>query len=86
MQGLMSRRAGADEQGRLQGALAGLMGISGVVAPVLFTQSFSLAIGRYRHLGVPGFPFLLAAVILLAAMAIGAAATRDRGTRTPPSG
>jgi DHA1 family tetracycline resistance protein-like MFS transporter len=75
MQGLMTRRVHADEQGRLQGALAGLMGIAGVVAPVLFTQSFSLAIGPYRDAGLPGFPFLLAALILVIAMAVGARAT-----------
>lgn len=76
MQGLMSRRVGADHQGRLQGALASLMGIAGVVAPVLFTQTFSLAIGRYAYLGLPGAPFLLAGLILLGAMGIAAAVTR----------
>ncbi len=34
LQGLMTRRVGADEQGRLQGAIASVMGIAGVIAPV----------------------------------------------------
>ena len=70
LQGLMTRRVGPDEQGRLQGALASLMGIAGVIAPVLYTQLFAAAIGRYRALGVPGAPFFLAALLLVAAIAI----------------
>ena len=70
LQGLMTRRVGPDEQGRLQGALASLMGIAGVIAPVLYTQVFAAAIGRYRALGVPGAPFFLAALLLIAAIAI----------------
>ena len=87
MQGLMTRRVGADEQGRLQGALASLMGIAGVVAPVLFTQTFAAAIGRFRGLGLPGAPFLLAAALLVLAAAIGARAGNEGvATRsaTPP--
>src|SRR6266704_1362676 len=68
LQGLMTRRVGADEQGRLQGAIASVMGIAGVIAPVLFTQVFAAAIGRLRGVGVPGAPFLLAALLLVAAM------------------
>ena len=69
LQGLMTRRVRPDEQGRLQGALGSLMGIAGVIAPVLFTQVFAAAIGRFRGFGVPGAPFLLAALLLVGAMA-----------------
>jgi MFS transporter, DHA1 family, tetracycline resistance protein len=72
LQGLMTRRVAAEEQGRLQGALASLMGIAGVIAPLLFTRVFAEAIGPYRRYGVPGAPFLLAAGILVAAMIVGA--------------
>jgi len=70
LQGLMTRRVGADEQGRLQGAIASVMGIAGVIAPVLFTQVFAAAIGRFQGLGVPGAPFLLAALLLVTAMLV----------------
>jgi DHA1 family tetracycline resistance protein-like MFS transporter len=70
LQGLMTRRVGPDEQGRLQGALASVMGIAGVIAPVLFTQVFAAAIGPFRTLGVPGAPFLLAALLLVAAIVV----------------
>src|SRR5207249_1794617 len=66
----MTRRVGADEQGRLQGAIASVMGIAGVIAPVLFTQVFAAAIGRVRGAGVPGAPFLLAALLLVTAMVV----------------
>src|SRR5207245_2581931 len=56
LQGLMTRRVGPDEQGRLQGALGCLMGIAGVIAPLLFTQVFAAAIGPFRAAGVPGAP------------------------------
>ena len=70
LQGLMTRRVGADEQGRLQGAIASVMGIAGVIAPVLFTQVFAAAIGRFRASGLPGAPFLLAALLLVTAMVV----------------
>ena len=70
LQGLMTRRVGPDEQGRLQGALGSLMGIAGVIAPLLFTQVFAAAIGPFRAAGVPGAPFLLAALLLVTAMAV----------------
>lgn len=70
LQGLMTRRVGPDAQGRLQGALGSLMGIAGVIAPVLFTQVFAAAIGPFRGVGLPGAPFLLAALLLVAAMTV----------------
>ena len=70
LQGLMTRRVGPDEQGRLQGAIASIMGIAGVIAPALYTQVFAAAIGPFRGLGVPGAPFLLAALLLVAAMLV----------------
>ena len=79
LQGLMTRRVGPDEQGRLQGALASLMGIAGVIAPVLFTQTFAAAIGPFRELGAPGAPFLLAALLLVAAVVV----VRGAATSSP---
>lgn len=79
LQSLMSSKVAADEQGRLQGAIASLMGVAGVVAPLMFTQVFALSIGRYRGLGVPGAAFLLASVLLAAAAVISGIATRPAG-------
>src|SRR5256886_9954964 len=46
------------------------MGIAGVIAPLLFTQVLAAAIGRFQGLGVPGAPFLLAALLLVTAMVV----------------
>jgi DHA1 family tetracycline resistance protein-like MFS transporter len=68
LQGMMTRQVRPEEQGRLQGAIASLLGVAGVIAPVLFTQVFALMIGRFKALGIPGAPFLLAALLLVGAM------------------
>jgi DHA1 family tetracycline resistance protein-like MFS transporter len=75
-QGLMTARVPPDEQGRLQGAVSSLMGVSALMGPLLFTQSFAVAIGPARGLGVPGAPFLLASSLLALALVL---ATRARG-------
>ena len=76
--GLMSRRVGADEQGQLQGANASIQGIANLIGPGLFTLAFSLAIRPDLGLHLPGAPFLLAGLMLLAAMVLGWRVTRPR--------
>jgi len=70
LQGLMTRRLGPDEQGQLQGALASLAGIAGVVGPGTFTQTFAAAIDPRRDWHLPGAPFLLSAALLAVAFGI----------------
>jgi DHA1 family tetracycline resistance protein-like MFS transporter len=77
-QGLMSRRVSASEQGQLQGANNSLQGIANMIAPAAFTQLFAYAIGPARAADLPGAPFLLAALCLLAAALISWRATRVR--------
>ncbi|HEX4179601.1 MAG TPA: TCR/Tet family MFS transporter [Caulobacteraceae bacterium] len=48
-QGMMSRRVGPTQQGRLQGANAGLMALAGIIGPVLFTQVFAWSITPPGH-------------------------------------
>jgi DHA1 family tetracycline resistance protein-like MFS transporter len=71
----MTRRVTPSEQGRLQGARASLMGIAGLIAPALFTQTFAVAIAPERSFHVPGAAFLLAAGLLLASLLIAARVT-----------
>jgi len=75
-QSLMSRRVSPNEQGQLQGAQSSLQGVAGLIGPGIFTLSFAYCIAPQRGWDVPGAPFLLAALLLLAGMAIGARATR----------
>jgi DHA1 family tetracycline resistance protein-like MFS transporter len=70
-QALMSRRISPSEQGQLQGANSSIASIGALVGPAIFTGSFSLLLGA-----LPGAPFGLAALILLAALAVALWATR----------
>jgi DHA1 family tetracycline resistance protein-like MFS transporter len=69
-QGLMSHRVSASEQGQLQGALASIMGIGGMIAPSLFTQTFAYFIGTGAPWHLPGAPLLLAALLTTFAFAL----------------
>jgi MFS transporter, DHA1 family, tetracycline resistance protein len=75
-QGIMSRRVSPSEQGQLQGANSSVMGITGMIGPGLFTLTFAAFIGRYSDVHLPGAPFLLAALLMLAAVVLAARATR----------
>ena len=65
-QSIMSRSIPPNRQGQLQGAINSLRGISGLIGPVLFTWVFSLSIGAHPLLHLPGSPFYLAGLMLLA--------------------
>jgi DHA1 family tetracycline resistance protein-like MFS transporter len=81
MQALMTRRVSPSEQGQLQGAIASLVGIAGLIGPSLFTQTFAFFIGPQTVWHVPGAPFLLASILLLLAMTIAWRTTKPRESR-----
>jgi DHA1 family tetracycline resistance protein-like MFS transporter len=68
LQGLMSRRVAANEQGKLQGANGSITSIAGLIGPTLFTGSFAYFIDPHRTLMVPGVPCYLAAALLIPAL------------------
>jgi DHA1 family tetracycline resistance protein-like MFS transporter len=73
-QAVMTSRVDPTEQGRLQGALAGLQGIAFMIGPVLFTSTFATAIrGDWSQ---PGAPFLLAGLMVAVALGVGWRTTR----------
>jgi len=76
--GLMSRHVGADEQGQLQGANQSLQGIANMIGPGLFAFSFALAIKPELGMKLPGTPFVIAALLVLAALVVAWRATRQR--------
>ena len=78
LQGLMTRRVDPTEQGRLQGANSSLQGIANMIGPGLFTQVFAGAVAAHGG-GLSGAPFVLASLLLLAAMA-----AAWRAARSPP--
>jgi MFS transporter, DHA1 family, tetracycline resistance protein len=69
-QALMSRRVSPAEQGQLQGAIASINGVTGMIGPGLFTQVFAFFIGAGAGWHMPGAPFLLASLFLISAAAI----------------
>ncbi len=72
-QGLATRLAGASEQGRLQGALGSLRGVSGMVGPLFFSQIFAFSLTTDFFTGAGYF---VAGLLLAASLAIGLAAIR----------
>ena len=76
-QGMMTRRVAADQQGRLQGALSSVSGITGIVGPGLFAFTFATSIGSLRAWNLPGAAFLLASALLLIGAFIALRVARD---------
>jgi DHA1 family tetracycline resistance protein-like MFS transporter len=70
LQTMMTRLVQPTEQGRLQGALASLMGLASLIGPTAFTQTFAVSIGEHADLKLPGAPFLLAALLVIAGMVL----------------
>jgi len=75
-QALMSRRVSGSEQGQLQGAIASINGMTGLIGPTLFSQTFAYFIGSNAAWHLPGAPFLLASLLLASAAAISWHVTR----------
>jgi DHA1 family tetracycline resistance protein-like MFS transporter len=62
VQGMMTRRVDATQQGRLQGANSGVLAMAGLIGPILFTQVFAWSIrGARPPGGWPGLAIWLAA-------------------------
>ena len=77
-QGFMTRLVSASEQGQLQGAIASLTGIAGLIGPTLFTQTFALFIGPHADWNLPGAPYLLSTGLLLVSAGTAWRVTRAR--------
>ncbi|MFI4975432.1 MAG: TCR/Tet family MFS transporter [Caulobacterales bacterium] len=71
LMGLMTRRVGPQEQGRLQGANQSLQGIASIVGPPLFGLSFAWALRNNAWLHTPGLPILIASSLLFGCMLLG---------------
>ncbi len=84
IQGLMTRRVGPSEQGRLQGANASLQSLAGLFGPGLFSAVFTFALTR-RDPGMEGLPFFLASAFLLSAMAVAWVVTSARSAAAQPA-
>ncbi len=70
LQTIMTHLVSGTEQGRLQGALASLVGLSSMIGPPIFTQTFAVFIGTHADWNLPGAPFLLSAALIVAALVL----------------
>ena len=68
VQGLMTRRVAATEQGQLQGANSSLAGLAALSGPIVFSQVFAHAVSGTLGFALPGAAFFLASLFLVAAM------------------
>ena len=82
LQTIMTRLVDATEQGRLQGALASLVGLASLIGPTVFTQTFAVFISTRADWGLPGAPFLLAALLIFTAMLLAWRATQPLSITT----
>ena len=80
LQTITTRLVDATEQGRLQGALASLVGLASLIGPMVFTQTFAVFISTSANRGLPGAPFLLAAVLIFGAMLLAWRTTQPLAT------
>jgi DHA1 family tetracycline resistance protein-like MFS transporter len=81
VQSLMSQRVDASSQGKLQGAINSVRALTGMVGPLLFTQVFSAAISPRARTHLPGAPYFLAAILLLASMLLAISVTTKHGEK-----
>jgi len=70
MQGIMSNQLPADEQGELQGGLASMSSLTAIISPPFMTQTFAAFTADQAPVYFPGAPFVVAALLTLAAVVV----------------
>jgi DHA1 family tetracycline resistance protein-like MFS transporter len=76
VQGVVSRLAGADEQGSVQGALASLASITGILGPLMVTRLFAYFISARAPVLLPGIAYFFSASLMLIALITAAGVLR----------
>jgi len=83
VQSLMSRRVDPTSQGKLQGAINSIRGISGMIGPLLFSRVLYIAISPSSPLHFPGASYFLAGLLLLSSLTLAAYVTRVDASQQP---
>ena len=65
LRSIMSQMVPEDGQGELQGAIASLMGLTAIFAPLIMTQVFRYFSAQEAGVYFPGASFLLAGLLML---------------------
>ena len=85
LQGVMSGRAAADQQGELQGVQGSLQALAAIVSPLVMTQIFWGSTREGAAIHAPGAPFLFAALLMALCVGLFALGPRRAG-RAGPAG
>jgi DHA1 family tetracycline resistance protein-like MFS transporter len=70
MQSVMSKQAGPNSQGELQGAMASLASIAAIISPIFMTQLFSYFSTPAAPVVFPGAPYLVSGVFVFCCVLI----------------
>lgn len=70
LQAIMSRATPADQQGELQGVASSLNALAMILSPLVMTWVFGLFTRPSAPIHLPGAPFLLSGVLMVAAVAV----------------
>ncbi len=76
IQGIMSNRVPANEQGELQGGMTSMMSVTSIVGPLLMTGLFAHFTAKESSIYFPGAPFLMGAVLTVASIFLAAHSLR----------
>ncbi len=82
-QGLISRGVEANEQGAVQGSLASLASITGVIGPLIATSAFGYFTSGNAPVQIPGIAFFLGSGFVAAALLIAVRTFRNPAFSTP---
>jgi DHA1 family tetracycline resistance protein-like MFS transporter len=70
IQGIMSRQTADDSQGELQGVLASTAALAMIISPLLMTQVFAIFAREGATVYLPGAPFLVSMVLMIACISV----------------
>jgi MFS transporter, DHA1 family, tetracycline resistance protein len=84
IQGLIGSSVPSSEQGTVQGAIASLTSITQIIGPLLGGSLLSYFLSEDAFIKIPGFTFLLAAVLAFVAVSLAVRAFGRNGATTNP--
>ncbi|MEM7660959.1 MAG: MFS transporter [Pseudomonadota bacterium] len=76
MQAMMTERVSDDQQGELQGVIASVMSINAIAAPFVMSQIFRIYTADNAPIYLPGAPFVLSGVLIVATLVVFIAVTK----------
>ena len=79
IQGLISRGVPLNEQGAVQGSLASIASVAGIVGPVLATSLFGYFISARAPVHIPGMAFFSGSFLLFCSLLLAARSFRRQG-------